>query len=268
MKSTTQTAAKKSAKPATGNTATSKNNQAQTAATKPTNMTSQENSTASKTAGLEGSSAQQFAKNAGANSQNSNTQKGGKEKTEKTETPFEKLFQDILKDTLWAEKHIVESLPAMIEAATTESLKEAFEDHLHVTKKQVKRLEKVFSLLGKPAETVKCPVMEALVKEGKRCIEETPEGSMTRDAGLIISAQKIEHYEIAAYGSLVQVALTLGHDDAAELLEITLAEEEDTDYQLSEIAETEVNPMADNDDEDSSEEDENEDEEDEEEDEE
>lgn len=166
--------------------------------------------------------------------------------TEKESTPFEKLFEDILKDTYWAEKHIVESLPAMIEAATTESLKEALEDHLHVTGKQVKRLEKVFKTLGKPAETVKCPVMEALVKEGNKCIESTPEGSMTRDAGIIISAQKIEHYEIAVYGSLVQVALTLGHNDAAELLEQTLMEEEDSDYQLSEIAETEVNPLADN----------------------
>lgn len=160
-------------------------------------------------------------------------------------TPFEKLFEDILKDTYWAEQHIVESLPAMIEAATTESLKEALEDHLHVTKKQVKRLEKVFKSIGKEAEAVKCPVMEALVKEGKKCIEETPEGSMTRDAGIIISAQKIEHYEIAAYGSLVQVALTLGHDEAAQLLDETLQEEEDTDQQLTDIAETDVNPMAD-----------------------
>lgn len=170
---------------------------------------------------------------------------GGNAEQEGSETPFEKLFLDILKDTYWAEQHIVSSLPDMIGAATTDSLKEAFEDHLHVTQRQVKRLEKVFSLIGQPAASERCPVMEALVKEANKCIEETPEGSMTRDAGLIISAQKIEHYEIAAYGSLVQVALTLGHDEAAELLEKTLLEEEDTDYQLSEIAETEVNPMAD-----------------------
>jgi ferritin-like metal-binding protein YciE len=181
----------------------------------------------------------------GLNSQRTATAESGNSAQTGTETPFEKLFRDILKDTYWAEQHIVESMPAMIEATTTESLREAFEDHLHVTQKQVKRLEKVFNLINQPAEAVKCPVMEALVKEATRCIEETPEGSMTRDAGLIISAQKIEHYEIAAYGSLVQVALTLGHGDAAELLEKTLMEEEDTDYQLSEIAETEVNPMAD-----------------------
>lgn len=168
-----------------------------------------------------------------------------KEPASKENSPFEKMFEDILKDTLWAEQHIVASLPKMIEAASTESLKEALEDHLHITKKQVRRLEKVFQLLGKDAKAVKCPVMEALVKEGNKMIEETPEGSMTRDAGIIISAQKIEHYEIAAYGSLMQVALTLGHDDAADLLEQTLMEESDADEMLSEIAETEVNPMAD-----------------------
>lgn len=163
----------------------------------------------------------------------------------KKQTPFEKLFEDLLKDIYWAEQQLVTALQEMQEAATTEDLKEAFEDHLHVTRKHVARLEKVFSLIGIKAEAKKCDAMEGLIKEGKHVIEETKAGSMTRDAGLIISAQKIEHYEIAAYGSLVQVALTLGHDRAAQLLEKTLNDEEGADRLLSDIAETEVNPMAD-----------------------
>lgn len=160
-------------------------------------------------------------------------------------TPFEKLFEDMLKDIYWAEQHLVDALQQMHEAATTEDLKSAFEDHLYVTQKHVSRVERVFSLIGVEAEAKKCDAMAGLIKEAQRVIEETEEGSMTRDAGLIIAAQKVEHYEIASYGSLVQVALTLGHDQAATILEKTLSEEEDTDLLLTEIAETEVNPMAD-----------------------
>lgn len=161
------------------------------------------------------------------------------------QTPFEKLFEDLLKDIYWAEQNLVEALKEMHEAATTEELQGAFEDHLYITQKHVSRLEKVFSLIGVEAEAKKCDAMAGLIKEAKRVIEETEDGSMTRDAGLIIAAQKVEHYEIASYGSLVQVALTLGHDQAAKILEKTLSEEEDTDMLLTEIAETEVNPMAD-----------------------
>jgi len=166
-----------------------------------------------------------------------------KENTEKT--PFEKLFVDLLKDIYWAEQQLVEALQDMHEAATTEELKSAFEDHRYVTQKHVRRLEKAFSMIDVPAETEKCDAMAGLIKEAQRVIKETEDGSMTRDAGLIIAAQKVEHYEIAAYGSLVQVALTLGHDDVATLLEKTLSEEEDADHHLTHIAETEVNPMAD-----------------------
>src|ERR1041385_5975884 len=87
--------------------------------------------------------------------------------------------------------------------------------------------------------------MQGLIKEAEQVIKETKNGTMTRDAGHIIAAQKVEHYEIAAYGSLVQVALTLGHDEVAHILEKTLSEEEDTDMQLTDIAETSINPMAD-----------------------
>jgi len=160
-------------------------------------------------------------------------------------TPFEQLFVDMLKDIYWAEQHLVEGLKKMTEAATTDDLQSAFEDHLFVTQKHVSRLERVFMSLQQPAEGQKCDAMEALVKEAEKVIENTPAGSMTRDAGLIIAAQKVEHYEIATYGSLVQVALTLGYDQAAYILEKTLSEEEDTDRLLTEIAETAINPMAD-----------------------
>ena len=161
------------------------------------------------------------------------------------QTAFETLFEDLLKDIYWAEQHLVEALQMMSEAATTEALQDAFEEHMHQTQRHVGRLEKVFNLLGKDAQAKKCDAMEGLIKEGKEIIKSTEAGSMTRDAGLIIAAQKVEHYEIASYGSLVQVALTLGHDKIASILELTLNEEEDTDCLLTDIAETDVNPMAD-----------------------
>lgn len=169
----------------------------------------------------------------------------GKLQRSQQQTPFEKMFEDMLKDIYWAEQHLVDALEKMSEAATTSELKGAFEDHLFVTQKHVSRLEKIFSMLGKEAEAKKCDAMEGLIKEGERIIKETPEGSMTRDAGLIISAQKVEHYEIASYGSLVAVAYTLGHDDVAYILEKTLRDEENTDCQLTDIAESYINPMAD-----------------------
>ena len=171
---------------------------------------------------------------------------------EKTESQagslLEKLFIDLLKDIYGAEQQLVAALQKMCDAATTDVLQSAFEDHLYVTQKHAKRLEKVFSLLGKPAEAKTCEAMAALIKEGEQIIENTKENTMTRDAGLIIAAQKVEHYEIAAYGSLVQIALTLDHAQVASILEKTLWEEEDTDSLLTEIAETEVNPMADTED--------------------
>lgn len=161
------------------------------------------------------------------------------------ESLLEKLFINLLKDIYWAEKHLTSVLPKMQEAATTEDLRDAFEDHLYATHKHISRLEKVFRLMGRQPEGKKCDAMEGLTKEGEHVIQETKEGTMTRDAGLIISAQKIEHYEIAAYGSLVQLALTLDQEEVAEILEKTLWEEEDTDLLLTDIAESSVNPRAD-----------------------
>lgn len=158
---------------------------------------------------------------------------------------LEKLFHDMLKDIYWAEKHLLQALPEMQKAATTDELQEAFEDHLLQTQKHVSRLEKIFRLLGKPAEAKKCEAMAGLTEEAKSLIKETKEGSMTRDVALIIAAQKVEHYEIATYGSLVQLARTMDLDEVATILEETLWEEEDVDHHLTHIAETYVNPMSD-----------------------
>src|SRR5687768_17930948 len=174
---------------------------------------------------------------------------GTKEKDagHKTNKPslLEKFFVDQLKDMYYAEQHLVKALPEMKNAASSEELEDAFDDHLKQTERHVKRLERVFKLLGKKAEGKKCEAIEGLTKEAKDIISETKEGSMTRDAALIIAAQKIEHYEIATYGSLVQIALTMEHNDVADILEKTLWEEEDTDKLLTQVAESYVNPMAD-----------------------
>jgi ferritin-like metal-binding protein YciE len=157
---------------------------------------------------------------------------------------LEKFFLDQLQDIYYAEKKITQSLPKMEQAATTQELKEAFEDHLHQTQRHVKRLEKVFETLNKKAEGKKCEAIEGISREVESIIEETEEGSMTRDAALVIAAQKVEHYEIATYGGLVQLAITMQLHDAADLLDKTLVEEEDTDARLTEIAENDINLRA------------------------
>ncbi|MCY0969216.1 ferritin-like domain-containing protein [Chryseobacterium wangxinyae] len=155
--------------------------------------------------------------------------------------PLHKFFVDALKDIYYAEHKLVDALQKMGDAATTEELKDAFEDHQLQTKKHISRLDKVFKSIDETPEQKTCEAMDGLIKEGEEIIKSTEEGSMTRDAALIIAAQKVEHYEIATYGGLVQLAITMGHDKAADLLEKTLQEEEDTDYNLTEIAETHIN---------------------------
>jgi ferritin-like metal-binding protein YciE len=154
---------------------------------------------------------------------------------------LDKFFHDQLKDIYWAEKHLTKALPKMQKNATTEELKNAIETHLAQTEEQVARLEQVFELLEKKPQAKKCDGMEGLVKEGESVMEETEDGSMTRDVGIIVSAQKVEHYEIAAYGSLVTLAKTMGHDDIAEILQTTLDEEKETDELLTSIAENNIN---------------------------
>ena len=176
----------------------------------------------------------------------------------KGESHLEKFFLAQLKDIYYAENKITQALPKMQEATTTEQLKDAFEDHLHQTQRHVKRLEKVFQYLGVKPEAEKCEAIEGIAREVDNIIKETEEGTLTRDAALIIAAQKVEHYEIATYGGLVQLAITMQLHDAADLLDKTLVEEEDTDALLTEIAENEINLRAEH--EDSKEEEEDEDE--------
>ena len=171
----------------------------------------------------------------------SDRKQAGHEANFQGDSYLEKFFMDQLQDIYYAEQKIVSSLPKLRDAATTEELREAFEDHLHQSERHVKRLEKVFQTLHKKAEGKKCEAIEGIAREVEQIIKETEEGTMTRDAALIIAAQKVEHYEIATYGGLVQLAITMQLHEAADLLDKTLMEEEDTDSRLTEIAENEVN---------------------------
>jgi len=176
-----------------------------------------------------------------------NTKSNGKKKTAivtgsgKGNSQLEKFFHDSLKDIYWAEKNLTKALPKMQKAATTEELKNAIGEHLTQTKEHVSRLEKVFELLAWKVQAKKCDAMEGLLKEGDSIVEETEEGSMTRDAAIIMAAQKVEHYEIATYGTLAQLAHTMGNEEVAEILETTLEEEKETDLGLTEIAESGIN---------------------------
>ncbi|WP_374165080.1 ferritin-like domain-containing protein [Arcticibacter sp. MXS-1] len=160
------------------------------------------------------------------------------------ESGLKNLFKDELKDIYWAEKHLAKALPKMAKGATSEELRTSIEQHLAETENQITRLEQVFEILGVKAAGKKCEAMEGLVEEGKTMLEETEDGTMTRDAAIISSAQKIEHYEIASYGTLRTLANTLGLTEAANLLEETLNEEKNTDTKLTQIAESFVNESA------------------------
>lgn len=162
-------------------------------------------------------------------------------KDEMKSSPLHKFFVSALKDIYDAENAILEALEKMQEAATTEELTDAFEDHHLQTQKHVKRLEKVFRLIDEKPERKECKAIKGIIEEGEEVIKSTEDGSATRDVALIIAAQKVEHYEIATYGGLAQLAITMGHDKAADLLERTLQEEEDTDSLLTDIAETSIN---------------------------
>ena len=160
---------------------------------------------------------------------------------EKNESLLEKFFLEQLKDIYYAEKKLLQAIPLLEEACTTEELKEAFSDHRYQTEKHVQRLEKVFKLMNQSPVGKKCEAIEGIIRECQSIISETQEGTMTRDAALIMAAQKVEHYEIATYGGLVQFAITMDKRNVAELLDRTLLEEEDTDCLLTDIAETYIN---------------------------
>ncbi len=154
---------------------------------------------------------------------------------------LKEFFVDELKDIYYAEKQIAKTLPKMKKAATSEELKQAFESHLTMTQEQVERLEQVFELLGEKAKGKTCEAIEGIIKEGEGIITETDSKTATRDVGLIFAAQKVEHYEIATYGGLAQLASTLGLSEVSALLHTTLEEEKQTDVLLTGIAENHVN---------------------------
>lgn len=157
---------------------------------------------------------------------------------------FHKLFMEELKDIYWAEKNLVKALGKMQKAATSEELANAIVEHQEQTKEHVARVEQIFEQMGMTPKAKKCEAMEGLIAEGQEVIEDTDEDSAVRDAGIIICAQKIEHYEIAAYGSLRTLASKMGHEDAVQILQMTLDEEKETDSLLTQIAESSVNEEA------------------------
>jgi ferritin-like metal-binding protein YciE len=156
---------------------------------------------------------------------------------------LDELFHDTLKDIYFAEKKILSALPKMMKAAQNEELKAAFEKHRGETEGQVERLEQVFAMIEKKPQGKTCAAIVGITDEGAEIMEEY-KGSPALDAGLLAAAQAVEHYEISRYGTLKAWAEELGLDDAAELLQETLDEEEATDEALTEIAKSAINQQA------------------------
>ena len=152
------------------------------------------------------------------------------------------LFEDTLKDIYYAERKILASLPKMMKAAQSPDLKAAFEKHHTETEGQVQRLEEVFGILGQKPKAKTCPAIDGILEEGKEMMEEYA-GSSALDAALISSAQAVEHYEMARYGTLKRLAEHLELDGAAELLDATLQEEIQTDEDLDNLADNDDNEM-------------------------
>jgi ferritin-like metal-binding protein YciE len=155
---------------------------------------------------------------------------------------FKKLYIDELKDLYSAENQLVKALPKMAKAASSEDLRRGFEQHLEQTRGQVQRLEKIFHSLDQSPKGKKCVAVEGLVKEGSEIIAEDFEGAVM-DAALIGAAKRVEHYEIAAYGTTCEFAKVLGHADHASLLQETLDEETETNEKLTDLAKG-INPQA------------------------
>lgn len=159
------------------------------------------------------------------------------------ESKLMELFEDELKDIYWAEKALTKAIPKMIKNATSGELIDALESHLAETEEQITKVEQVFEAIGKKAVAKKCEAMAGLVKEADEIMKDSDKGAM-RDAGIISAAQKVEHYEIASYGTLRTFARTLGLDEAVSLLEEILEEEKSADEKLTEIAEATINVQA------------------------
>jgi ferritin-like metal-binding protein YciE len=153
------------------------------------------------------------------------------------------LFEHELKDLYDAEHRLTDALPQMVDKASNPTLKQAFETHLHETQRHVERLQSIFEQIGIEPEREKCDAMTGLIKEGGHVLDAEGDANVL-DAALIAAAQRAEHYEIAAYGTARAFAHQLGNEYAAELLEQTLDEEKSTDYKLTQIAESVVNPAS------------------------
>ena len=165
-------------------------------------------------------------------------------RTPEAESALKELFVDELKNIYWAEKHPASALPKMIKGATSEDLKQTITNHLEETKNQVTRLEAIFQSVGEKAAAKKCLAMEGLLKEATELLGDTDKGTEVRDVAIISAAQKVEHYEIASYGTLRTLAGTLGYSEAQGLLDETLAEEKNADSLLTQVAENYVNEAA------------------------
>nr|WP_295924771.1 ferritin-like domain-containing protein [uncultured Dyadobacter sp.] len=172
------------------------------------------------------------------------TTKAKKQITPQDGEKLKELFIDGLKDIYWAEKSLVKALTKLSKNATSEELKSAFELHATQTESHVATVEQVFEIVGEKAQAKKCVAMEGLIAEAEEMIESTDKGTMVRDCALIMAAQKVEHYEIGSYGTLRNIARTLGYEEAAILLQQTLDQEGETDHLLTELAETYVNEQA------------------------
>lgn len=159
------------------------------------------------------------------------------------ESKLMQLFEDELKDIYWAEKALTKAIPKMIKNATATELIDALEKHLGETEGHVQKVEQVFNLIDKKAVAKKCEAMTGLIKEAEEIMKDCDKGGM-RDAGIITAGQKVEHYEIASYGTLKTFAKTLGLDGAADLLQQILDEEKGADEKLTEIAESTINVTA------------------------
>jgi ferritin-like metal-binding protein YciE len=159
-----------------------------------------------------------------------------------TEKTLKSVYVDELRDLYSAEQQLIKALPKMAKAATSEELRRGFEEHLEQTRGHASRIEKIFAGLGEPVKGKKCKGMEGIVAEGSEVMSEDYEGAVM-DAALISAAQRVEHYEIAAYGSAHAYATLMGESDAASLLEQTLDEEKETDQKLTDLSK-QINPEA------------------------
>jgi ferritin-like metal-binding protein YciE len=162
----------------------------------------------------------------------------------KNESSLNTFFVQELQNIYWAEKYLAKALPKIQNAVTSEDLREVILDHIAETETHATRLENIFDMAGIKTKPKKCETIEGLIKEAENILIETEEGSSTRDAALIIALQKVEHYEIAIYGGLVQLATTLGFEKITRLLERTLQDEKDADILCSDLAEKKVNWLA------------------------